>query len=539
MALPQELISRLDFKSAVSIELKAANKLLPKRRDRQALRPNSDAIANNIRNRLTKGIGATRADVLFVDKNRRGTRPISELSLIDRATFRAIVELIRAALPETLASRVTHKEFREAPLSAPSSHYISTTDVTSFYEFIDHDILAQELEAQSGEGLAVDALMTFLYEVMGRRVGIPQIHTASDVLGDTYVDIVRRRLWRAGFTTYAYSDDFRIVTTSLADAKAALELCAREARELGLVLNESKTFTYGRKKYEESLEEFTQAELELFTEEQLDEFVSIRTSIYDDFDDDDDEEEEEEAEESLGFGSPMAAPEDDDAAIDEDEDEDADENDDEDQPSKAQERAASRALEAWSQQILSPDHEPRLLATAESLLRISLPILGSAGSLDPLGQASEILRYAPSLTPAVASYIEKLARHGQEERQQIRKTLDLLVSESSFSTWQETWLAEAAGSVPPAKNPYEHYEWLSACLKSENSALAAVAASALGRLGKADTDELKYLIDLVDPAWKQLVLWGLAKQDSNVALDAADDKIDRLLVEAVANVDSH
>lgn len=533
MTLPEDLISRLDLKSAVRIELKAANKLLPKRWDRQALRPNSDAIANNIRNRLTKGIGATRADVLFVDKNRRGMRPISELSLIDRATYRAIVELIRAALPETLSTRITHKEFREAPLSAPSSYYISTTDVTSFYEFIDHDILAQELEAQTGEGLAVDALMSFLFDVMGRRVGIPQIHTASDVLGDTYIDIVRRRLWRAGFTTYAYSDDFRIVTASLAEAKTALELCAREVRGLGLALNESKTFTYGRTKYGESLEEFAHAELELFTEEQLDEFVPIRTSIYDDFDEGEEEEEEADAfEEPAGFGSPVAAPEDDDAAIDVDEDEV-----DTDQPPEAQERAANRALEAWSQQIDSPDHEPRLLATAESLLRLALPILGSAGSLDPLGRASEILRYAPSLTPSVASYIEKLAHHGQDERQQIRRKLDLLLSESSFSTWQNIWLAEAAGSVPPAKNDYEHYEWLRVCLQSESSALAAVAASALGRLRKADTDELKHLIDLVHPAWKQLVLWGLAMQDSAVALETADDKIDRLLVEMVANAD--
>lgn len=536
MALPQELISRLDLKSAVRTELKAANKLLPKRRDRQALGPSAEAIASNIRNRLTKGVRATRADVLFVDKNRRGTRPISELSLIDRATFRAIVELIRAALPEALASRVTHKQFREAPLSAPSSHYVSTTDVTSFYEFIDHEILAQELEAQSGEGLAVDALMAFLYEVMGRRVGIPQIHTASDVLGDTYVDIVRRRLWRAGFTTYAYSDDFRIVTASLAEAKAALELCAREARELGLSLNESKTFTYGRNKYEESLEEFAQAELELFTEEQLDEFVSIRASIYDDFDDGDGEEEGEEAEESLGFGSPIAAPEDDDAAIDEDENDEADEGDD--QPSEAQERAASRALEAWSQQIESHDHEPRLLATAESLLRISLPILGAAGSLGPLARASEILRYAPSLTPAVASYIEKLARHGRDERQKIRRTLDDLVSESSFSAWQEIWIAEAAGNVSPAKNAYKHYGWLSTRLESENSALAAVSASALGRLGRADPEELMRLIDAVGPAWKHLVLWGLAKQDLSMARDAADDKVDRLLVEAVGSADN-
>ena len=132
MALPENLISRLDIKSAVRTELKAANKLLPKRRDRRALVPNAEAIANNLRNRLTKGIGATQADVLFVDKNRRGVRPISELSLIDRAAFRAIVELIRAALPENLSSRVPHKEFREAPLKVSGSQYIAQPTLRPF-----------------------------------------------------------------------------------------------------------------------------------------------------------------------------------------------------------------------------------------------------------------------------------------------------------------------------------------------------------------------------------------------------------------------
>jgi len=87
MALPEELTSRLDLKGAVRTELKAANKLLPKRPNRRALVPNTDAVSNNIRNRLKKDIGSTRADVLFVDKNRRGVRPIGELALIDRAAF--------------------------------------------------------------------------------------------------------------------------------------------------------------------------------------------------------------------------------------------------------------------------------------------------------------------------------------------------------------------------------------------------------------------------------------------------------------------
>jgi hypothetical protein len=29
-----------------------------------------------------------------------------------------------------------------------------------------------------------------------RRVGLPQVHSASDVLGDTYIDPVRRRMLR-------------------------------------------------------------------------------------------------------------------------------------------------------------------------------------------------------------------------------------------------------------------------------------------------------------------------------------------------------
>lgn len=530
MALPLELVSRLDFGAALETELTASNKLLPKRWDRRALRGSAQEIASNIRNRLTKGIEPRRANVIFVDKNRRGTRPISEMSLIDRTAYRAIVELIRASLPVNLSHRVTHQEFREAPLSAERGAFITATDVTSYYEFVDHDILAQELEAQSGEGLAIDALMTMLRHIMGKSVGLPQIHTSSDVLGDTYIDVVRRRLWREGYETFTFSDDFRIATASLADAKSALELCAREVRDLGLALNEAKTFTFARDTYEESLTAFADAERELFTADELDEFVTIRGSIYDLDDDDDDGDDDSDEPAYLRRSGPIGAPEDDDAAGPE-----PDDDDDEDQPTEAQQQAALRALETWTEQVHASDTEPRLVATAESLLGISLPVLGAAGSPVPLAQLSEILRFAPSLTPAVATYFKKLGRHGQSERQQIRRTLDDLTSEPSFSNWQRTWVAEAAGSIAPARNAYAHYDWLADCLESESPALAAVAASALGRLRKADTEGLKRLLNRIDPAWKQLVLWGLTRQDPAVAAASADDKIDRLLVTAVVD----
>ncbi|MDT0264630.1 RNA-dependent RNA polymerase family protein, partial [Jatrophihabitans lederbergiae] len=60
---------------------------------------------------------------------------------------------------------------------------------------------------------------------------------------------------------------FRIASKTLADARGALEACAEEVRELGLVLNERKTFTYGAKKYERSLTAFADAERDLFATE--------------------------------------------------------------------------------------------------------------------------------------------------------------------------------------------------------------------------------------------------------------------------------
>jgi len=79
------------------------------------------------------------------------------------------------------------------------------------------------------------------------------VHTASDILGDTYIDPVRRRMLIRGYATFTYSDDFRIASQTLGAARAAVEACAEEVRGLGLVLNDRKTYTYGTRKYRESL----------------------------------------------------------------------------------------------------------------------------------------------------------------------------------------------------------------------------------------------------------------------------------------------
>ena len=144
------------------------------------------------------------------------------------------------------------------------SRYVVKTDVTAYFEYVDHELLRAELLDQTGEEPTVDALLLVLGSVLGRLVGLPQVHPASDILGDCYIDPVRRRLIRRGYTTFMYADDFRIVAGTLGQAGAALEACSVEVRRRALVSNERKTFTYRRTTYEQSLGSYAEAERRLF-----------------------------------------------------------------------------------------------------------------------------------------------------------------------------------------------------------------------------------------------------------------------------------
>ena len=262
--IERSVVSRMDFPDAVQRELRLRNRLLPPRWDYLALAGEHVAVEAALRPLLRRGPSGAVADVVLSDKGWRGVRPLHVMTLPDRVLYRALVELIGKALPENLRHRRPAADFRQAPLGVPNARYIIKTDVTAYYEFVDHDRLADELIAQTGEEPAIDVLTALLGNVMRRRVGLPQVHTASDVLGDTYIDPARRRLLRRGHVTFTYSDDFRVASPSLGAARSAVEACAEEVRELGLVLNDRKTYTYRANNYRRSLTSFADAERQLF-----------------------------------------------------------------------------------------------------------------------------------------------------------------------------------------------------------------------------------------------------------------------------------
>lgn len=496
-----------------------SNRLMPRRPDRLALVNRSGELHDLLRAKYAKGQFGDRADVVFVEKNRRGRRPISEMTLRDKVLYRALVDLISASLPAHVVDRVPNGDFKRAPASLDGARYISKTDVASYYEFVDHSLLADELEAQTGEAPAIAVLMELLHRVMGRRVGLPQVHKSSDILGDTYIDPVRRRMRRAGYQVTTYSDDFRIASPSLGEARQALEMCAREVRSLGLTLNEAKTFTYSLGNYLISLDAFAEAERQLF-EENDGSLEDARLLFLTDYADETDDSE---SDSPMALASTEAQPVPEEDALS------TTPVDVVSIDNPAQTRAAQRAWALWTGE--DEEQSTTDAAIIETLLGRALPILGHSGDEAPVAHLSGLLRYEPALTPQISTYITKFAATGPAARTKLRRALNQLVDEPILSVWQKVWLAEAAGTIWPARTDQHHYSWLRSCIADPNPALAATAAASLSKLRRGDVKQLGAALDRVGDAWRSLVLWGMATTDPDEAKAASEDRMERTLVE--------
>ncbi len=504
---------RLDLAQAVRDELGTGNRLMPRRVDLLTLAKAPEEVAAWVRPRLKRGQGGGLADVVFADKGSRGARPLHVLTLEDRVLYRALLAALAVALPAHLTARQPVGTFREAPLANAANRYITKTDVTAYYEFVDHDVLADELLAQTGEEPLIDILVQLLNRVMGRRVGLPQVSRMSDVLGDTYIDIVRRRMVRRGIDTFTYSDDFRIGTETLGGARTALEACATELHHLGLVLNERKTFTYGRPHYVDSLDAFRDAERQLF--------YGSDALADDDYDADDGGRLESETQ--MLSTEPVGG------ELDE-----ADMLSDADiEETPDQERIAA-AMRAWARWVEEDEdaHVQSGIAAAitQSLLGHALPILGAAGDDAPLSNLSPLMRYEPALVPQVSAYLVAYAQHGKHHKAAVRDALDEIVEADVLSPWQSLWLAYTAGALRGSRETRGHVGWLRTALEGAEPAFAAYAALALARLGHADSAQLAALVNDITQAWRPLAYFALALADHDLAMSVADSELDRILL---------
>ncbi len=175
-------------------------------------------------------------------KHSVGPRPVGVLAPSTRVLYSALVHQLQGALPEPSrnAKFADHESYGTSPEESRQYPWIIDIDIVACYEYINHNILADELLLQSLNEDAVSGLRRLLGELFPRGYGIPQSLKPSHQLADAYLDRITRGLLRHGYALHRYADDFRILARSLSDAQNALETAAEEARRVGLALSSKK-----------------------------------------------------------------------------------------------------------------------------------------------------------------------------------------------------------------------------------------------------------------------------------------------------------
>ena len=117
------------------------------------------------------------------------------------------------------------------------------TDITSFYEYIDIDILMGDLRVMGMHRWALDLLERFLAEFnsLSSSWGLPQGPDASGVLSNVYLLPVDRCIRRHNLTHLRYSDDIMIFGPTWVELRKLLLQLNHIFRSRHLSLSASKT----------------------------------------------------------------------------------------------------------------------------------------------------------------------------------------------------------------------------------------------------------------------------------------------------------
>lgn len=412
-ALSERLIKKLKIKAAVAAESGAKRNLVPEEPGWARLANQADPLASHIEDLVRSGFAPTLQQETLARKPGLGVRPIAYWGPVERILYRTLSEVAMGPLEKPDRSPEAYVKFMRAPVdrafelkhlentsrSSPSQtlkafsmnvplKYIVKADISAFYQFVDHDLLLDELVNQGGDAESVASLGELLREVQGRAFGLPQLLDPSDWLSDIAIDRVERQVHRAGIETWRFNDDFRLGCRSYEESLQAIETLDAAARANGYVLNEHKTLTYSFLNY---LLESYDATPELTTDVIAKDDVEVLVGDYtDSFEDDPDK--------AVGLLA----------------------------------EATPNAGKGGINLKLARVQEVRLLMRA-------LNGLAKAGDPRSVGRASELLAYVPSLTPAVCRYL--FVSHAKDA-EGVAAALDTIRDLLSLSEWQRVWVLD-------------------------------------------------------------------------------------------------
>lgn len=519
MKVLDDLRREIDVDATVAAELSSWNKLVPPRWGDRALRGSEETVAAWVTALMRRDVSVGPEEIVLARKLGRGARPCALLGLKERLLYRAAVSSIEAVTGPSDRSQESYDAFKQAPLGADGCRYVLKADIASYYQYVDHERLVDEVVAQTGDDLAVGLATELLGLSSGRHFGLPQLSSVSDVLADVYIDPMRRDLVRAGLPVWSFADDFRVACRSYEEALGALEAADQAARALGLVLNETKTSTPGARLYRSSLTAVRDRERELFASLDVEELDEPHQGDYpDDFDLDDVVER--------------------DSLLDQDEFDEGDVGTEPDATvedetvSQAQLTAASKVIDLWIEE--EEDDETQRSERAQ----VTSKLLGRALRVFTLGQdpsaldhVASMLVYEPSLTPTVARYLRTC---GEVARRESRDALDDVCRSGIVSTWQAIWIAYVCGELPRRRGGERlaHVGWLRDQVRGPHPALRAEAALALARRRLVTVDELLDVAAGLPEMHRPTALLALAALgEEDVALNSADSELDRIRVQ--------
>lgn len=229
---------------------------------------------------LARALGSGRyrpapARLFSVAKDGDTSRPAALLRLPERVVYTALVSSVGAAIEEAASDAVLWPrgrfersrwaEFERLPLEEQPSHVV-VADIASFYDTIDHGVLADSLAAGGADAVTVKALSTFLAATMQRTVGLPQGLPASDPLATASLVRVDQALEAAGVRFLRHGDDYRFPVSTRLEARRAVSVLDEALRECRLHLNTDKTHAIPADEYAKNLADRQSHEEELLGE---------------------------------------------------------------------------------------------------------------------------------------------------------------------------------------------------------------------------------------------------------------------------------
>lgn len=451
--LSTNALRALKLVDAVSVERTKPAWGLPSRSMERATRGSEEEVANHLHGLLKRGIEFAGAEVLVVPKP-KGLRPLTALSFVERAIYRALTQPLKSELDLPERSYERYQTFSQAPVEVdgPVTHIVRA-DVSSFYQYIDHDLLHEEIVNQTGHAGAADSITAVLHGVNQRRIGLPQLYDPSDWLSEIVIDRVERNLIREGFTTFRFNDDFRVACSSWGEANEAILKLDSELRGLGLVLNDDKTMIQTTPTYQQWISAPEEAWANIADELGLD----IRTPDW----------------EAISVYarpiSPLVGDE-----VEEDSNGDEEEAEDEELRSLWIE-AAKRALEIWLRGKASNGGDRLRQSVERRLLRQGLKVLTTARGEEGLEHCKSILTTEQHVSHLVGRYMAAAARKDPDG---VISRISEWVSEGFyFSDWQRLWLMEPLLLL--SEFPENVVGWLKEASRSNSTVLRGRALALL------------------------------------------------------------